>query len=42
MSDVRKWLEAINLSQYADAFETNDIEIDLLEQVMIRRSKTSE
>ena len=33
MSDVRKWLEAINLSQYADAFETNDIEIDLLEQV---------
>lgn len=33
MSEVRKWLEAINLSQYADAFEANDIEIDLLEQL---------
>ena len=33
MSEVRKWLETIGLSQYADAFETNDLDIDLLGQV---------
>jgi hypothetical protein len=33
MSDIRKWLEAIGLGQYADAFEVNDIEMDLLKQV---------
>src|SRR4029077_5493839 len=33
MSDVRKWLEAIDLAQYADAFEANDLDIDLLGQV---------
>ena len=33
MSAVRKWLESINLDQYADAFETNDIDMDLLTQV---------
>jgi class 3 adenylate cyclase len=33
MSDVRKWLDAIGLPQYADAFETNDLDIDLLGQV---------
>ena len=33
MSEVRKWLETIGLSQYADAFETNDLEIDLLQQI---------
>ena len=33
MSEVRKWLESIGLSQYADAFETNDLDIDLLHQV---------
>ena len=33
MSEVRKWLETIALSQYADAFETNDLEIDLLQQI---------
>ena len=33
MSEVRKWLETIGLSQYADAFETNDFDIDLLRQV---------
>ena len=33
MSKVRKWLEAIGLVQYADAFEANDIDIDLLGQV---------
>src|SRR5262245_22184551 len=33
MSEVRKWLETIGLSQYADAFESNDLDIDLLRQV---------
>ena len=30
MSAVRNWLEAIGLDQYADAFEANDIDMDLL------------
>ena len=33
MSEVRKWLDAIGLAQYADAFETNDLDMDLLGQV---------
>src|SRR6516165_9065005 len=33
MSEVRKWLEAIGLGQYADAFEANKIDMDLLGQV---------
>jgi class 3 adenylate cyclase/predicted ATPase len=33
MTAVRKWLEAISLGQYADAFEANDIDMDLLTQV---------
>ena len=33
MSEVRKWLEAIDLARYADAFEANDLDIDLLRQV---------
>jgi class 3 adenylate cyclase len=33
MSEVRSWLEAIGLAQYADAFEANEIEMDLLGQV---------
>jgi class 3 adenylate cyclase/tetratricopeptide (TPR) repeat protein len=33
MSEIRKWLESIGLGQYADAFEANDIEMDLLKQV---------
>jgi predicted ATPase/class 3 adenylate cyclase len=33
MSEIRKWLESIGLGQYADAFETNDIDMDLLKQV---------
>jgi class 3 adenylate cyclase len=33
MSEVRKWLEAINLGQYADAFDANEIGMDLLGQV---------
>jgi hypothetical protein len=33
MSEVRNWLEAIGLAQYADAFEANEIEMDLLGQL---------
>jgi hypothetical protein len=36
MSEVRKWLEAIDLDQYADAFVANDLDIDLLGQVDAR------
>ena len=30
MSSVRQWLDALGLSQYVDAFEANDVDIDLL------------
>jgi class 3 adenylate cyclase/tetratricopeptide (TPR) repeat protein len=30
MSDLRDWLRANNLEQYADAFEANDIDLDVL------------
>jgi class 3 adenylate cyclase/predicted ATPase len=33
MSEIRKWLEAIGLGQYTDAFETNAIDMELLRQV---------
>lgn len=33
MSEVCKWLGAIGLAQYADAFEANDIDMELLPQV---------
>jgi class 3 adenylate cyclase len=33
VSEVREWLEAIGLPQYAEAFEANDIEVDLLGQL---------
>ncbi len=33
MSAVRGWLEAIGLGQYADAFEANDIDTDLLTEI---------
>ena len=33
MSEIRKWLETIGLGQHADAFETNDIDMDLLQHV---------
>jgi class 3 adenylate cyclase len=33
MSAVRNWLEAIGLGQYADAFEANDIDMDLLTRI---------
>ena len=33
MSTVRNWLEEIGLGQYADAFEANDIDMDLLTNI---------
>jgi SAM domain (Sterile alpha motif) len=33
MSEIRKWLETIGLGQYGDAFEANEIGMDLLGQV---------
>jgi class 3 adenylate cyclase len=33
MSEIRKWLESIGLGQYGDAFEANEIDMDLLRQV---------
>jgi hypothetical protein len=33
MSEIRNWLERIGLGQYANAFETNDIDMDLLRQI---------
>jgi hypothetical protein len=33
MSAVRNWLEEIGHAQYADAFEANDIDTDLLTQI---------
>src|SRR5262249_15112348 len=33
MSSVRDWLDAIGLGQYADAFEANDIDTDLLPRI---------
>src|SRR6516165_958013 len=33
MSAVRDWLETIGLGQYADAFEANDIDTELLGQI---------
>jgi class 3 adenylate cyclase/predicted ATPase len=33
MSAVRNWLEEVGLPQYADAFEANDIDTDLLTQI---------
>jgi class 3 adenylate cyclase/predicted ATPase len=33
MSEIRNWLDSIGLGQYANTFETNDIDTDLLRQV---------
>ena len=33
MSEIRKWLEAIGLGQYGDAFQVNKVDMDLLGQV---------
>ena len=39
MSDVRHWLEGIGLGQSADAFEANNIDMDLLQHVDDQRLK---
>jgi hypothetical protein len=36
MSEVREWLRRHNLEQYADAFEANDIGIDILPELSER------
>ena len=33
MSEIRTWLVGISLGQYADAFEVNAIDMELLRQV---------
>jgi hypothetical protein len=33
MSDLRDWLRKHNLQQYADAFEANDIGLDILPEL---------
>ena len=33
ISDIRQWLEELGLGQYADAFEENDIGVDVLDEV---------
>jgi hypothetical protein len=33
MSEMRNWLKSIGLGQYGDAFEVNEIDMDLLDQV---------
>jgi class 3 adenylate cyclase/tetratricopeptide (TPR) repeat protein len=33
MSEIRNWLETIGLGQYANAFEANDIDMDLIRQI---------
>jgi class 3 adenylate cyclase len=33
MSEIRKWLMTVGLAQYADAFEANDLDVDLLPQI---------
>jgi SAM domain (Sterile alpha motif) len=33
MSEIQNWLEGIGLGQYADAFESNAIDMELLRQV---------
>jgi hypothetical protein len=36
MSELREWLRRHNLEQYADAFEANDIGIDILPELSER------
>ena len=33
MTEVRAWLESLGLAQYADAFETNEVDFDLLSEL---------
>ena len=30
MNDVRNWLESLRLTQYVDAFEANDVDLEVL------------
>lgn len=39
MSEIRRWLEVIGLAQYADAFEANDLDIDLLGEIDDRHAR---
>jgi len=41
MSEIRQWLETTELGQYADAFEANDIDMDLLRQALRDLGMTS-
>ena len=36
MSDLRDWLRGNKLEQYADAFEANDIDLDILPELSER------
>ena len=36
MSDLRDWLRSNNFEQYADAFEANDIDLDILPELSER------
>ena len=36
MSDLRDWLRRHNFEQYADAFEANDIDLDVLSELSER------
>jgi hypothetical protein len=36
MSDLRDWLRRNNFEQYADAFEANDIDLDILSELSER------
>jgi len=36
MSELREWLRRHNLEQYADAFEANDIGMDILPELSER------
>ena len=39
MSDIRQWLEELGLGKYADAFEENDIDLDLLSRLTAEELK---
>jgi hypothetical protein len=41
MSEIRKWLESIGLAQYAEAFEANDIDMDLVGLSLTARRQLS-
>ena len=40
MSDLREWLRGNKLEQYADAFEANDIDLDILSELAMRSRAT--